>query len=416
MARADRPRDPQTPLRSRAEAQVRRQRDRAQAPEAVDLRRVVHELEVHQVELQMQNEELLAAQAAVTVARDRYASLFDLAPVAYLVLDHTGTILQANNTACALLDRPRHRLLRRALSGFVAPNDRAGLARHLEEAAAAAGRSRPLRAKLEGAPVRIVRLETVREAAGPAGGHEYRTTMIDLTDQALAEERLRAERMALERSQAALRELTRRLMVAEEAERRRIAADLHDDIGQRLHAVQIELAVLRRRPSGKAGMSGQVDAVCHHLEEIVGDLEGLARNLHPKIVDDLGLRVALKAHVENLRRQTHIVVQYRDRAVPEVIPADVASCLYRVAQEALRNVHRHAGAGAAMVTLARVRRGLGLCVADSGRGFDPEQARLSGRGLGLVTMQERVGGFGGHLRVRANPGDGTHVHAWVPLS
>jgi signal transduction histidine kinase len=415
MARADRPRDPQTPLRSRAEAQVRRQRDRAQAPEAVDLRRVVHELEVHQVELQMQNEELLAAQAAVTVARDRYASLFDLAPVAYLVLDHTGTILQANNTACALLDRPRHRLLRRALSGFVAPNDRAGLARHLEEAAATAGRSRPLRAKLVGAPVRIVRLETVREAAGPAGGHEYRITMIDLTDQALAEERLRAERMALERSQAALRELTRRLMVAEEAERRRIAADLHDGIGQRLHAVQIELAMLRR-PSGKAGMSGRVDAIRHHLEEIVGDLEGMARNLHPKIVDDLGLRVALKAHAENLRRQTNIAVRYHERAVPEVIPADVAICFYRVAQEALRNVHRHAGVGVATVTLARVRRGLGLCVADSGRGFDLEQIRLSGRGLGLVTMHERVGGLGGHLRVRASPGDGTHVHAWVPLS
>jgi two-component system NarL family sensor kinase len=86
-----------------------------------------------------------------------------------------------------------------------------------------------------------------------------------------------------------------------------------------------------------------------------------------------------------------------------------------VAQEALRNVHRHAAAPAATVTLARVRRGLGLCVADNGRGFDPDQASVPGRGLGLVTMRERVRAFDGHFRVRTNPGDGTHVHAWLPL-
>ena len=402
-------------LRRRAEALLRRRPAVTQPPGATDLRRLVHELEVHQVELEMQNRELQDAQAATTAARDRYASLFDLAPVAYLVLDHRGTILEANAAACALLARPRHRLVRRVLGGFVAPDDGPALARHLEEAAATAGRGRPLQATLQGLPRRIVRLETVREAPGAAGGPEYRTTMIDLTDLVLGEERLRAERMALERSQATLRELTRRLMFVEEDERRRIAADLHDDIGQRLHALQMELALLRRRPSGKSGMSGRMDTVDRHLEAIVGDLDRLTRHLHPKIVDDLGLRVALKAHAEDLRRQTSMAVRFRERAVPEAIPVEVATCLYRVAQEALRNVRRHAGAAAATVTLARVRRGLGLCVADSGRGFDPDRARLSGRGLGLVTMHERVRALDGHFRVRAYPGDGTHVHAWVRL-
>jgi NarL family two-component system sensor histidine kinase LiaS len=86
-----------------------------------------------------------------------------------------------------------------------------------------------------------------------------------------------------------------------------------------------------------------------------------------------------------------------------------------VAQEALRNVHRHAETKVATVTLARVRRGLGLCVADAGRGFDADQAHNSDHGLGLVTMKERINAFNGHFRIRANPGDGTHVHAWLPL-
>jgi signal transduction histidine kinase len=268
---------------------------------------------------------------------------------------------------------------------------------------------------LEGVPVRIARLETIREVPGPDGRRDYRTTMIDITDQALGEQRLRAERTALERSQAALRELTRRLMTVEEDERRRIAADLHDDIGQRLHAVQIELEIFGRHLFGKAKWGAEVSTVRRHLEEVVSDLEGLARNLHPKIVDDLGLRVALKGHAEDLGHQAGMAVRFRERAVPAVVPANAATCLYRVAQEALRNVHRHAGAKAATVTLARVRGGLGLCVADGGRGFDPAQIRLWGRGLGLVTMNERVSALSGHFRIRTNPGDGTHVHAWVPL-
>jgi PAS domain S-box-containing protein len=413
MARADDLRGRPSALRRRAEVALRRQPPAARRAEPADLRRVVHELEVHQVELEMQNQTLLDAQAALMEARDRYASLFDLAPVAYLVLDRAGAILQANEAARRLLGRPRHRLVRRALGGFVAASDRAALARHLEEAAV--GPARPLEATLEGRDGRIVRLETVKETTGPAGRQEYRTAMIDLTDRILAEQRLRAERMALERSQAALREVTRRLISAEERERRRIAADLHDDVAQRLHAAQMELALVRRRPPVKAEASSRLDTVHQHLQEVLGDLETLARSLHPKIVDDLGLRVALSAYAGDLSRQAKMTVRFRERGVPDAIPPDVASCLYRVAQEALRNVHRHAAARAATVTLAGVRRGLGLCVADNGRGFDRERVGLSNRGLGLVTMQERVRAFDGHFRVRTNPGDGTHVHAWMPL-
>jgi len=407
--------DPGKALRRRAESRLRTQGAPARPTRATDLRRTVYELEVHQVELEMQNEQLRKTQAELAVTRDRYASLFALAPTAYLVLDATGNILDANEAACLLLRGARHLLTQRNLSSFLHLDNRPALARHLVEAAASADKTRLLTVTLEKAPVRIVRLETVSEP-GPRGGEQHhRTTMIDLTDQVLGERRLRAERQALERSQAALRELTLRLMVAEERERRRIAADLHDDIAQRLHAVEMELALVGRRASGQAASPRRLRTIRQHLGQIIVELDGLARNLHPKIVDDLGLRVALKAHTEDVARRTGITVRFRERAVPAVIPAGAATCIYRVAQEALRNVHRHAETKVATVTLARVRRGLGLCVADAGRGFDADQAHNSDHGLGLVTMKERINAFNGHFRIRANPGDGTHVHAWLPL-
>jgi signal transduction histidine kinase len=379
----------------------------------------VHELEVHQVELQMQNQELIDAQMALTTARDRYASLFDLAPVGYLVLDRGGVIREANAAACTLLAQPRHGLLRHALLGFVALPDQPALARHLEEAGASAGRPSPIQVTLPGEPPRTVRLDTVGEPDPAVGGGTYRTAMIDVTAQVLGEQLLRAERAALERSRTALRELTHRLIAVEEDERRRLAADLHDDIGQRLHAVQMELALLERRPA-KARPLPRLQSVHRHLDEVLRELEGIARNLHPKIVEDLGLRVALRAHAEDVARQAGLAVRFRERAVPAVIPRSAATCLYRVAQEALRNVRRHAAARAATVTLARVRGGLGLCVADTGRGFrrpdQTEQTHRTGRGLGLITMNERVNALAGRFRVRTNPGDGTHVHAWVPLA
>jgi signal transduction histidine kinase len=412
MRRTSRPSDRQGALRRRAERQLRRRPAAGRAGGSSSLQRIVHELQVHQVELEMQNEELRKAQGELATTRDRYASLFSQAPTGYLVLDAAGNIVEENEAARRLLRSHRHR--RQSLDSFVSRDNQRAVVAHLKEAATA-GRARPLRVTLEGPPVRIVRLETSGEAGPGGGGPHYRTAMIDVTEQVLGEQRLRAERLALERSQAALRELTRKLMTVEEAERRRIAADLHDDISQRLHTVQIELELLKRHASDKRKLSAQVRTVREHLAQVLADLDGLARSLHPKIVDELGLSVALKAHAADVERQTGIVVRFRERRTPGLIPAPVATCLYRVAQEALRNAHRHAETRAVTMTLAVVRRGVGLCVADRGKGFDPGHARTAGRGIGLITMEERVDALHGHFRIRANPGDGTHVHAWVSL-
>lgn len=404
-------------LRGRAETALRKRKPTVRRRSAVDLQNVVHELEIHQVELEMQNEELRTAQVALGAARDRYADLYDRAPVGYLRLDAVGTIRDANRQTCALLSVPRERPVRRMLATFVSREDRPVLAGHL---AAAFGGERAPSCELRLAPVRgqtrVVRLDSVLEPRAPDGRPSCRTAMIDITRQALAEQQLRVNQAALERSQAAFRELSRRLMTVEEAERRRIAADLHDDIGQRLHALQVDVELLARPVAGEpATRASDAATIRRRLEDLASDLEGLARQLHPKIVEDLGLAVALSAHAEDVGRAAQIQVRFRARRVPSLISPGVALCLYRIGQEALRNVVRHARTGTLTVTLAGRLEAVGLCVADEGPGFDPGRVRQAGR-LGLLTMDERVQAYGGRFRVRSRPGSGTHVHAWVPLT
>ena len=382
-------------------------RTRSRAPG--DLRLLLRELEA-------QNEELRKAQVELAAARDRYTNLYELAPVAHLSLDDAGTIREANQTACAVFGMERRRLVGRRLALFLLPQDRPVLARHLAEACdSATAQTCELRLRPKRGASRVVRLDTIVADRSPGGECSCRAAVTDITEQTRAAEKLQAEQATVQRSQSALRQLSRRLMSAQEEERRQIAADLHDDIGPRLHSLQLEVELLGRGLSASSSpLSADADTIRRHLEETAANLEGIVRRLHPRIVHDLGLPVALRAHTEQAARLASIPIRFVERNAPRSVAPDVAICAYRVAQEALRNVERHADARAAVVTLAGVRGGLGLCVADEGRGFDIESVHRVPGGLGLVSMEERVRALGGHFRVRSIPGNGTHVHVWLP--
>src|SRR5262245_4288154 len=214
------------------------------------------------------------------------------------------------------------------------------------------------------------------------------------------------------RSEAAAHELGGRLIHAQEQERTRLARELHDDVTQRLALLAMDAGRAERHSANGSG--GAMKTIREGLVRLSEDVHALSYRLHPAVLEDLGLVEALKSEGERFSRTGPTAVETDARDIPERLPPDVALCLFRIAQESLRNVARHARASQAEVRLQRVNGGLQLAVRDDGIGFDPASYR-NGTSLGHVSMRQRVVLLGGKVEIESRPGRGTVVRAWVPL-
>lgn len=229
-----------------------------------------------------------------------------------------------------------------------------------------------------------------------------------------AEEQLRASQAELGASYERVRDLGVRLLDAQEAERSRIARELHDDIGQQLAVVSVDLGLLRRAArDGSSDLDDLIFNVFERLNLAAKNLHDIGRRLHPATLRLIGVVPALTALA---RETTSSGVQAAMRAeqVPDAIPPDVTLCLYRVAQEAIHNAVRHSRCRELTIRLVGSGRQLTLTVTDDGRGFDVSTGM--GRGLGLVSMRERVESIGGRLTIESASGAGTRVEADVPYA
>ena len=238
----------------------------------------------------------------------------------------------------------------------------------------------------------------------------------DITARRKTERALHCRERELEQSQEELRALGAQLISAQEDERRRLSRELHDDMNQRLAMVALEIdSVQRSLPD-----SDPMQKTLHHLNDQVSALSDsvlhLAYQLHPSILDDLGLVVALKSSIQEFSQWENIAVTFQPRHVPHFLPQDIASCVYRVTQECLRNVAKHAQASQVSVEVKGVEGGLQLVITDNGKGFIPESGLRGTRGLGLIGMKERIRVVQGTFEVKASEGKGTTVTAWIPLS
>lgn len=209
------------------------------------------------------------------------------------------------------------------------------------------------------------------------------------------------------------RELSGRLINAHEDERSRLARELHDDVTQRLAVLAIDAG------RGERNALTQADGSAMHemregLVRLSEDVHSLSYRLHPSILEDLGLVDALQAECDHFSELERIPVEVEARDIPENLSPAVALCLFRVSQEALRNIGRHAGAARIRVCVRQVDRRLHLSVKDDGRGFDPERQRIK-PSLGLASMRQRIELVGGRLSVESAAKHGTTILAWVPL-
>src|SRR5947207_12695994 len=230
-----------------------------------------------------------------------------------------------------------------------------------------------------------------------------------------ADEELRARERSLVQAHAGLNKLAAKLIHAQEEERRRIAREMHDDWTQRLAILSIDAAQLEKQ-LGRPDQALPILRSMHEkLVELSEDVHALSRQLHPSIVDDLGLVDALRSECASFSRREGIAVSYNPEPFPTPLAKDRALCIYRVAQEALRNVAKHAGVRHARVSLFADGKELVLRVEDKGAGFDASATR-SQAGLGLSSVQERVRLVGGRHTITSAPGQGTSIEVRVPLA
>ena len=224
--------------------------------------------------------------------------------------------------------------------------------------------------------------------------------------------RLERERIERQRAEDTAHEFSRRLISAQEDERSRLARELHDDVTQRLAL----LAIDARRAAHKAG-NGKSDeamsAMRQGLTKLSEDVHALSYRLHPSILDDLGLIEALKNEAERFSQSESVPVDLKVEEDLVAPTGPIALGLFRIAQEALQNVGRHAKAGQVMMSLRQFDNGFEFCVRDDGVGFEPKVHRVR-PSLGLASMQQRIYLLGGELNVESSPGHGTMVLAWVP--
>jgi signal transduction histidine kinase len=198
-----------------------------------------------------------------------------------------------------------------------------------------------------------------------------------------------------------------------ENERRRIARELHDDVTQRLAVLAIEATQIEGPHQVSADDATR--SIRDGLVKLSEDVHALSYRLHPSVIEDLGLVEALRAECDRVSRSGAVAIQFNATEVPQKLPLDTALCLFRVAQEALRNVVRHAGASSVDVAVAPKDGGLQLAVSDNGTGFDPGR-QAERPSLGLASIRERVNLLKGQVDIDSAHGHGTTVLAWVPIS
>jgi PAS domain S-box-containing protein len=358
--------------------------------------------------------EVMVADARSDASQARLAAILDSAMDAVIAVDRQQKIVLFNRAAESVFRCRRDEALGAPLERFI-PRRFHGVHRsHVEQFGKTGVTSRRMGDTTTLWALRADGSEFPIEAAisqANEGGERYYTVILrDITLRKQSEDELR-------RSQQELRELSARVLEAREEEKTRIARELHDELGQLLTALKMDLAWLRERlPEGDAEAAAKAVQMHALLEQTVGSTRRIAADLRPLMLDDLGLAEAASWLVDDFSRRSGISceIQMSGDGAFEKIEGGIATAVYRALQESLTNIARHSGAKNAWVALAIEGDVLHLEVEDDGQGIAPENLAKS-RSLGLKGMRERVSYLGGSLDVARAPRGGTRLRAQVPV-
>jgi len=390
-------------LRNRAENQLL-----TNAPEVglyrtdSEMHRLIHELEVHQVELEMMNVELRQSRDDAEMSLEKYTDLYEFAPVGYFTLDSKGIINAVNLRAASVVGVARSRLLGQRFSLLVTDEYRSIFADFLH-----AVFTHPDKSTCEAA-LQIKgnnRVYILIEAMPSVSGQLCGLTLVDLTERRLAENDLK--------------NYARRLIEMEEELRIRLATELHDEIGRDLTVLGMNIAIINdgvkdvvpKKLTARVKDSGKL------IKGITKTVRNIMVGLRPPVLNDLGLLAALRWHTALFIKRNGIKITIQaDEPFPR-LTIEKETALFRISQEALMNVVKHAATQNVTIKL-RITDGI-VCfaVSDDGNGFLPASSsyNLTGSGWGMTIMRERAELNGGNFHVDSTPGKGTTVSVVMPL-
>ena len=446
-------------LRQHAEALLKKQKKKkktGQPQTEADMLRLLHELQVHQIELEMQNAELQEARDDVEAGLEKYTDLYDFAPVGYFSIDEQGLILEVNLTGATLLGVERSKLLKRQLPRFVAPTSRPTLLAFLERVFLVPEKQvcEIELLKRNGTPFWA---DLQAESAASLGGGQNgcRLAVSDITPLKRAEEaqrhmealtasnrelteeikRRKVVEQALKKSeqhasrllaksiklQGQLRHLSHQVLRAQEDERCRISRQLHDEILQILAGVNVHLESLKKEAGiGCKDCQKKITATQRIVGKSVDIVHQFARELRPTLLDDLGLPPALRSYIKDVMTRTGLHIQFTSftRGKVEALDNDKRTVLYRVAQEAITNVVRHAQASVVTVNLQKIEDAICLEIKDDGQAFQVKRVLSAAKykRLGLLCMRERVEMVCGTLAIESKAGLGTLIRVEIPFA
>lgn len=420
-----------------------------------DLRVTMEELHVADEELHEQNEALMAARLTAETERNRYQELFDFAPHGYLVTDPLGMIWEANRTAALLLAmHPPHHLPGKPLAVFIAhaaQADFSSLLRRLRQLDYVQEWEISLQPRDGSAFPAALTVATMRNPQGELVG--LRWMLSDITARKQAEEALKqaqetlesrvaertaelqsmntrlqvesAERLyaadkaqqaeqALRSSQEQLRQLTTYLQNAQEQERTRIARELHDELAQMLTSLRVDVSWLSRRAlSAPVAWRERLSSMATMIDAAGESILRIGTELRPTVLDNLGLVAAIEWQLKAVHDRIGLIYTIHTPADELSLSPVLATTMFRIFQEALTNVVRHAEASRVTVRLVQHSGSWLLEIADNGKGITPEQC-TSHTSLGLMGMRERAHLWGGEVLVQGQSGTGTTVTIRIP--
>ena len=231
------------------------------------------------------------------------------------------------------------------------------------------------------------------------------------------ERELHRQRLAETETRRELEQLSARLVDAQEDERRTLARELHDEVGQALTAIKMDVGVALRSTATDARSRASLEEARSIAESTLQSVRDLSQLLHPSMLDDFGLPETLAAYLRSFSKRTGIKAQLALEGLGARLPADVEVCIYRIVQEALTNVARHSGALSCSVSIRRSDDAVSLVIEDTGRGFTGAADRViaAGRGLGLIGMRERAQALAGRFAIENRPEGGTRITVLLPV-